>query len=298
MLEEISGLFSIFIGLFGIFIAIILVLTSNISSKIGTIMQKMDNFEDSIQRSRGESTILPTYLYLTALAREAKFWEKLSIQRADKVLIASTIASKCIQENETIIVDSGTTIDQIPHILREKNFNIKIYTNNLLAAISVVPPVEGFQCFLLPGKLDAFYGATYDIKNLEKILKAITANEIILSTTAISFEHGPLVKVDDYENREFKRGLVKEVLGTDKPRLIIAADWTKFILDLPEDLNPVLDEVDWKTVRYSSHFYLVVTEPPSSLEKTPNALIARQVIEKFIRNKKKKGMNIEICKRW
>jgi len=141
-MQNTTGWIGIIIGLIGIFIGIFFFLINNVLRSLGTIKDKMDSFGQSIEKIREGPIIFSPNLYLTALARESKFWEKLSIQRADKVLIASTIVSKYIQENDSIIVDSGTTVDQIPHILREKHLKSKVYTNNILAAISVVPPVE------------------------------------------------------------------------------------------------------------------------------------------------------------
>ena len=293
MFGELSEWISLFIGLFGIFIAIILVLTTNVSSKISTLVQKTDNMENILLRIHREPTSLSPNLFFTVLAREAKFWEKLFFQRADKVLIAGKIAGKYIQKDETIIVDSGTTVDQIPHILHTRQLKVKIYTNNLLAAISVIPSVEGFYCFLLSGKIDPFYGATYNSENLEETLKTINANQIILSSTAITYEEGPLVHPLDRDNREFKEALVEKSLGRDETRLIIAVDWTKFRRSFsPEELTPVLSR-DWIAVRKTNRFILVATEPPNDLQ-TEDASIAREVIREFKKNMKNNGMKVEI----
>lgn len=296
MFEELSEWISLFIGLFGIFIAIILVLTSNVLSKMGTLIQKMDNMEKIVQRIPREPTSLSPNLFFTVLARDAKFWGKLFFQRADKVLIAGKIAANYIQKDETIIVDSGTTVDQIPHILHARQLKVKIYTNNLLAAISVIPAVEGFSCFLLSGKIDPFYGATYNSDNLKEILKPINADQIILSSTAITYDQGPLVQVLDRDNRLFKEALVEKSLGTEGPRLIIAVDWTKFRKSFSTDeLTPVLGSPDWKAVRKTNRFILVATEPPNDLQ-TRDASIAREVIVDFKNNMESNGMKIEIYK--
>lgn len=271
---------------------------------INNVLRSLDTLKDDIKLLRQnvdricEGPILfSPNLFLTALAREAKFWGKLSIQRADKVLIASTIASEYIQEKDTIIVDSGTTVDQIPHLLHKKH--LTVYTNNLLAAISVVPPVEGFNCFLLSGKIDPIYGATYDIDNLETSLRPIQANQIILAAAAISFEEGPMVSVLDTSNRLFKRELVrKALLDSWNPRLIIAADWTKFKEDIgvgaAKKSNAVLEIEDWRAVKATNRFVFVLTNPPDFLQ-TPDVIRAREEIKAFCINMEKGGMKVKIC---
>ncbi len=299
-MEEWVGWFGIIVGLLGIFIGIILFLVGNILRSLDTLKDDVKSLGQNVEKIREGPILFSPNLFFTALAREAKFWEKLSIQRADKVLIARTITSKYIQEKDVIIVDSGTTVDQIPHILHEKYLRTTVYTNNLLAAISVVPPVEGFDCFLLSGKVDPIYGATYNIEDIEGPLKPIRANQIILAATAISFEEGPMVDVLDTSNRLFKRELVRKALqDLGNPRLIIAVDWTKFKKGLrvvvDRKLNAVLEQADWRAVKATNRFVLVVTNPPDSLQ-TPDAIRAREEIKAFCTNMEEGGMKVEICK--
>ncbi|MCK4732244.1 MAG: hypothetical protein KAT65_07275 [Methanophagales archaeon] len=294
MLEQ-SEMVGIIIALVGIFIGVIIVLVVNIIKIIGPLNKELQDIKESIKEIRRGPFVLPfPNEFLKSLATHSKFWEKLFIQRADKVSIASTIASRYIQDNDTIIVDSGTTVDLIPSILRDLHPNVKVYTNNLLAAMSVVPP-EDFDCSILSGRIDPIFGATYNIRDIGEPLKSIDPDQIILAAGGISFEKGPLVHVKDANNRQFKQELVEKAFLDLDTRLIIAVDWKKFKKDSDKlsDMNPVLGLVRWREVKGTNRFVLVTTNPPPDL-RTPEAVEAREVIKKFFDNmNKKEGMNIE-----
>jgi DeoR/GlpR family transcriptional regulator of sugar metabolism len=286
------------LALIGILVGVIMTLMVGVQSTTNSIKVDLKNLQIKLETQQGFPS---SHQFLTVLAREAKFWEKLNIQRSDKILISQTIASEYIQDNSIIIIDSGTTVDQIPQILKEKKTKVIIYTNNLLAAISVVPIEigEGFECFLLSGRIDPIFGALYNVPKIEEPLKTITANQIILAAMAISFEEGPMISAADYSNLKFKKELIRKVLeDKESPRLLIAVDYTKLhesiVKKENDDLNTVLDQSTWKAIKSNKQFVLVTTMPLDSL-KTPNAIIARKIINKFYKNMETGGMQIRIC---
>lgn len=298
MLEQLSEWVGIIIALLGIFIGIIIVLVANILKPINQISGEMRDIKESIKEIRGGPFIPPTTNeFWKALTIQSKFWQKLIKQRADKIRIASAIASNYIQDNDTIIVDSGTTVDQIPAILHVKHPNVKVYTNNLLAAISVIPPEE-FDCSILSGRIDPIYGATYNTVDIGEPLKSLEPQRIILASWGISFEEGPLIEAKDRYNREFKRELVKKAVQDPKTQIIIAVDWTKFKKgkDKKGDINAVLDIEEWNSIKSNNHFVLVTTNPPKDLrtpEETKDAEEAREVIKRFKENMKGGGLQID-----
>ena len=295
MLEQLSEWVGIIIGLLGIFIGIIIVLVVNILTDIKHLSDDTRIIKERVKEIREGPFIPPSPdVFLMMLATQTEFWQKLFIQRADKVRIASAIASNYIQHDDTIIVDSGTTVDQIPSILRVEHPNVEVYTNNLLAAISVVPPEE-FDCFILSGRIDPIYGATYNIGDIGGPLESINPQQIILASGGISFEEGPLIDVRDVYNRKFKQELVKKAFQDPHTRLIIAVDWTKFKKGGNQlgNMNPVLEQGDWRAIRGTNRFVLVTTNPPRDL-RTPDAEEAREVINKFLDNMKKGFMKIDI----
>jgi len=283
------------IWLMGIVVAVFI----GVLNAVSNLRVEVKSIEKNLESLRAHPLIPSSQLFLAALTRETRFWGKLFVQRSDKIAISSRLAASYVHEGDTIVVDSGTTIDQVPHILRERLKSVRVYTNNLLAAISTLPPVEGFECFLLPGRIDPIYGATYNIGDIEGPLKSIKARTVILAAPAVSFDDGPMVDVEDYSNLHFKRELVRMALEDPvNVTLLVAVDWTKLIEDHRSSeharLNPVLVSEDWKTARATARFRIVTTPPPESL-RTPEAMKAREVIDMFTDNmKRNKGMVIDL----
>jgi DeoR/GlpR family transcriptional regulator of sugar metabolism len=288
-------LVGVIVALLGVFVGVFLVQNERISRELNDVKSTVD----SLRAEAREQPIVPSaHLFLTALTREAAFWQKLSIQRTDKTLIATRIARKYIEHGDAVFIDSGTTVDQIPHMLRQQGTKARVFTNNLLAAISVVPQAENelIQCSILPGRIDARYGATYNIEDIEGPVRSVSANKIVLAATAMSFEDGPMVDVTDHLNLRFKRALVDRALSEPTNVLLIAVDWTKFVRGQHQpgnggrELNPVLELQDWKTIKAMRHFILVTTNPPESLQ-TSEAIEARDVVETFVHNARS-GMSV------
>jgi hypothetical protein len=287
-----SILVGLIVSFLGIFIGIYLHQSANVGNKLQDAIKLMEKF------SSPPSGVGPTQAgYLFPLGKEAKFWERLYYQRADKVIISREIATKYITEKDrTIIVDSGTTIDQIPYMLCQRNLHLKVFTNNLLAAVSVVPPPPGFDCRLLPGRIDARYGATYNVGDIDGPLTQIrNADKIILACPAISFEEGPLVDRSDDFNKQFKGQLIRQAL--DDPahiQLIIAADWMKFgkAKNVVKEMKPVVGANEWRQVLEQEGFVLVATDP-GELD-TPEADRARSEIESFKKNSSRDRMKLAI----
>jgi DeoR/GlpR family transcriptional regulator of sugar metabolism len=291
-LQQISSIF------IPILVAIILVLVVNILNSIYKIVADIKNINEKTGKIESiineQSSNLSPYLFLTAIAREAEFWGKLAIQRADKTCICRTIVDKYIEDGDIIVIDSGTTIDQIPSLLSGKTHDVKVYTNNLLAAISVVPAISGLECVLLPGIIDKFHGATYNVRNVIFPLNPIDANKIILAATAISFEEGPMVLATDYQNLLFKRGLVEKALLAGNCKLIIAVDWTKFKHNEDEKYNSVLDEEQWNAAKANTNFVLITTKIPDQ-NHTVEANLARNIIDQFATNMTRGGLSLDVC---
>lgn len=277
-----------------------------LAKELRIVREELDSRIEAVQKELGilsQQQVFPSgTTFLLALATQAKFWEKLFIQRGDKVAISSTIATEYIGESDKkIIVDSGTTVDQIPHMLAQRSSQrktkLEVFTNNILAAVSVVPPPKGFDCFLLSGRIDPIFGATYNIPDIEGPLREIEADKIVLATTSISFETGPMVAGQDLFNHRFKNELVRKALDDpQKTTLIIAVDWTKLhrLGDIKNGQVPVLDQERWQIVRAQSSFVLVTTKPEASLT-SADAARAREVIDAFETNMKTNhGMTIHV----
>jgi len=266
---------------------------------VADINKRLEILDDIKKRLESPNSFLSSsYLSFAALARQSEFWSKLYTQKPHKLLISNVIALEYIKKNDVIILDSGTTVDQIAHILFEKNIEVTIYTNNLLAAISVLPPSNNFKCFLLSGKIDPSYGATYD-ENITAPLRPIRVDVIVLAAASISYETGPKVKVGDHSNSLFKAELVRKSLEDgNSPKLIIAVDWTKFENDDDENFNTVLDTNMWKDLRANNNHSIVLTKPPQTQRGCDNPDIEESLahIKLFKDNMENRdGIKVHIC---
>ena len=291
---------SFFIGIISFLVAIIFFLFTFIARPLNKLQEKISRLEKGSGGKLESPALLSSNFFLTALEKERKFWSKITEERDNKTLIALTIANKYIERNDTILMDSGTTVDQIPLFLVEKGYNSTIYTNNLLAAILVIPYGEEIDCNLLSGEIDPIFGATYSDETTTQILPSLNATLIILAATRISFKSGPMVHSKDYRNLTFKKELVrKSLMDGHKPRLIIATGYSKFTGDLNKEeeaqYNPVLDPETWNSVKAKDRFVLVTTKPPSGMKSRTASDTAMHEIKKFQTNMKKGGMKIEIC---
>lgn len=290
------------IGILVTVVALLVTLIVALIMHVSIILPKIQVAVENPKLAAPDATHCPMLLgnpWFQALRRVSDFWEKLAVQRAHKFLISYTIARGHIEDGDTIILDSGTTIAELPQYLNEKKPRVTVYTNNLLAAIQVVPPAEGFDCRVLAGRIDPLYGATYDSPAIAAVLAGIRASKIILAATRLSVEDGPMVRASDVNNTVFKNELVrKALLDPGDPVLMVAVDWTKLkrplSLEGGDEYNAVLPQADWNSVMNTHRFLLVTTLPPVA-DDTAAAATARDVLDKFRRKADAGGMRLVIC---
>jgi hypothetical protein len=249
------------------------------------------------------SSAFPSESYLAILTSEWEFWEKLFKNRKDKIAISAKIVDQFIDKHDQVVIDSGTTIDQIPRILNQKFMNrkvdLKLYTNNIIAAISVIPPK--IPVYLLNGEIDEIYGATYNKSRISQPLDKIKPTKIILAATLLTFDDGPLVSTRDNRNKDFKIALIEKALNQNHESniiLIIAADWTKFIDSIPPNgthQKVIDDDEKWESIKRNNNFILCLTEPPMG-DNSERAKRSRAIIKKFAENRKQNtGMKVVYC---
>ncbi|HQN17068.1 MAG TPA: hypothetical protein PLC90_12010 [Bacteroidales bacterium] len=313
MIEDTSLIIGVFIGVIGLVVALFLYILDKTTSYITTnLKHEINDTKKDIQNDIGDintevnriqadffSGTLPTQSYLAILTSEWEFWEKLFKNRKDKIAISTKIVDKFIDRHDQVIIDSGTTIDQIPRILNQKftgkSVDLKIYTNNIIAAISVIPPK--IKVYLLNGEIDEIYGATYHKKRISQPLDNIAPSKIILAATLITFEDGPLVSTRDNRNKDFKRALIDKALDSNLETcvLIIAADWTKFIDSIPPNNThqKVIDNSDvWDRIKKNKNFILCLTYPPLG-DTSDRAVRSNKIIKQFVENGKNgSGMKV------
>lgn len=125
--------------------------------------------------------------------------------------------SSLIEDNDTIILNSGTTIAYVLHALEGKR-NITIVTNSVqnAAEASLIP---SFNVILLGGEFDATYQFTYG-ENAVLQLENYHAAKCILSVDGISAEAGLTLFYST------EAALVRKMIESSR-EVIVVADSTK-----------------------------------------------------------------------
>jgi hypothetical protein len=224
--------------------------------------------------------------------------EKYYHMRTDKLTICRYIATDLIQDKQGFILDSGTTIADIPLILSYRKRGVRMFTNNLIAVIPIVG--SGLRCTLLGGESDQEYGASYHETKGETLswLRPIQCDWTILAAVRITYSDGPLVRAGDKKNQVWKESLIHKCLAEKSNRLVIAVDWTKFMLELTESYRQVWEPVlankeDWQEVLGRNDFFLVTQSPNNDDPLDPRRERARAIIRKFQVNDRQ-GMQV-VC---
>ncbi len=122
-----------------------------------------------------------------------------------------------IDDNDTLMINAGTTITYILHAIRNKK-NIRIVTNSLQNA-SEASTYPNFSVILLGGELDPKYQFTYGEDALKQ-LESYHATKCILSIDGVSADEGLTLY---YRN---EASLAKKMIDCSDS-LIVASDSSK-----------------------------------------------------------------------
>lgn len=142
---------------------------------------------------------------------------KIQLQYGSNKDRIAEIASKIVEDNDIILLGSGSTVAHMVHHLAGKK-NITVITNNLVVIEEAMK--YGFSVIIVGGNLDrntlSFVG-TQTIKQLNEL----NANKSFISCNGITLNHG-LSNVADLE-ADIKKSIIK--ISSD---VIALVDHTKF----------------------------------------------------------------------
>lgn len=127
-------------------------------------------------------------------------------------------ALKYIENNDTIILDGGSTTLQLAKKLDERR--LVVITNDLLIAGELLPR-ESVSLFLSGGKLRREGVFSLLGREAERIMKYYNANKVFLATSALDFEQG--LTVISEEEAEMKKAMINSA-----KTVICLADYSKF----------------------------------------------------------------------
>lgn len=127
------------------------------------------------------------------------------------------LAADLIENNDTIMMNAGTTIAYVLHAIQGKK-NISIVTNSIQNALEISSHPE-VNVILLGGEIDAKYQFTYGNDTLAQ-LERYHANKCIISVDGINVRDGLTLY---YSNES---GIVRKMIGASD-RVIVVADSSK-----------------------------------------------------------------------
>lgn len=172
-------------------------LFSQIPASEATIRRDLTLLEQKqcIMRRRGEAFVLKKSL-------KNAFQQRENINRSAKQIIAH-IAAKLIQDNDTVILDAGTTTLEIARLLTQKN-NLTIVTNSLPIA-NILAPTKVSLLFA-GGHLFSQNMSTQG-PDAEAFFKKIEVNKAFVGASGVRKSVG-LETLNPYE-AEIKRLMVR-----------------------------------------------------------------------------------------
>lgn len=127
------------------------------------------------------------------------------------------LAADLIENNDTIMMNAGTTIAYVLHAIQGKK-NISIVTNSIQNALEISSHPE-VNVILLGGEIDAKYQFTYGNDTLSQ-LERYHANKCIISVDGINVRDGLTLY---YSNES---GIVRKMIGASD-KVIVVADSSK-----------------------------------------------------------------------
>lgn len=227
-------------------------------NKKATVIELSEYFKVSIPTIRNDLRDLENLGHVTrthgGVIKKSKSSLEVELnQRTENIKAKKNMAHRAldfIEDGDTIILDSGTTIHELAKILHIKR-NLTIITNDITCA-SIVEPF-GFSTLVLGGILqNGFHWTTGSYTN--ETLRHLSADKAFLSAGGFSIEKG--ISVGTIPLAEIKQTMIKcaaqNILLCDnskfeKYRIAKYADFTEiniFITDsIKSDVKNIIEEM-------------------------------------------------------
>jgi DeoR/GlpR family transcriptional regulator of sugar metabolism len=159
-----------------------------------------------------------------ASGREPVYETKVYVNKEQKRMIGQA-AVDLIRDNETIILDSGTTNAQIAHQLRNQHLeNVTVITCDIVVA-QTLGAVKNIKVIVLGGILRRSFYSLYG-PYTELALRNIRANKLFLGIDAASMDVG-------VSNIVLEEVPMKQLMIQNSDQVIIVADSSKFGINAP-----------------------------------------------------------------
>jgi DeoR/GlpR family transcriptional regulator of sugar metabolism len=170
-----------------------------------------------------------------ASGSEPLYETKVHVNKEQKQMIGQA-AVDLIKDNETIILDSGTTNSQIAHSLRNHHLeNVTVVTCDIAVA-HTLGSVKNINVIVLGGILRRSFYSLYG-PYTELALRNIHANKVFLGVDAASMDVG-------ISNIVLEEVPMKQLMIQNSDQVIMVADSTKFGINAPHKVCS-WDDIDY-----------------------------------------------------
>jgi len=147
-----------------------------------TVRRDLKELEEKEQVIRTSNAILLKDSFLN----EVPFVKKQLVNIEEKRLIAKK-AMNYIHDNETILLDAGTTTLEICKLLKTKDFKVRIVTNDIKAAAELIDSQH--EVIILGGTVQQNVGSMYGTQTVD-MLENIKVNVSFVGTQAMDIDEG------------------------------------------------------------------------------------------------------------
>jgi DeoR/GlpR family transcriptional regulator of sugar metabolism len=245
------------------------------------ILHEATQISDAAHRLRPE---LSTYL-----AHQWKFIEKTFYNRFEKHDICKRIVSSWIEDDHSILLDSGSSVDLVTYeLLSSPIKDVTVYSNNVFAAIHLIG-IREITFNMCAGVFNDKFAATYS-REYNNRINEWSIKTFILAATAIRFDGGIMVNKKDKDNADFKRAALEAFKSKETSRLIIAVDATKFIEPTVRH-QPVVAREEWSELVKSHSSRIILVTAPMRLDGDPAKVSEfKQEVKKF----EDAGINVDM----
>jgi len=246
-----------------------------------TIVEEIEDLKSATQ------TVRPNFT--TFITNQWRIFDRMSRYRHEKLKICQKLVDKHIQIGDTILLDSGSTVDQVTSELIGRPIgNITIYSNNVLAAMHLTgTSLVSFHLF--QGEFFQRSWAVYS-EEANQRMDQLAVTVVIIAAAAFKASAGIFVRDGEIGNHHFKRKAIELFLNKPNLRLTIAVDGSKFYENL-RGHHPIFSTKEWNGIlsEYGKRIAIITSAPPRDATAGN-----RSSFEEQISNLRDSGVTVDI----
>jgi DeoR/GlpR family transcriptional regulator of sugar metabolism len=203
-----------------------------------TLMREIQDIRSAVQEVRPNFT--------TFITNQWRVFDRMSRYRHQKLKICQQIVGKHLQPGDNILLDSGSTVDQVTaELISRPVSNISIYSNNILAAAHLTG-TSLIRFTLFQGEFFQRSWAVYS-QEANQRMDQFGISVVIIAAAVFRANSGVMVREKEEGNYLFKRRALEIFRQKEESRLIIAIDASKFY-ENTNNHRSVFTQTEWKSL--------------------------------------------------